>query len=80
MKTAISIPDRVFHSAEQLAARLGVSRSRLYTRALSTLVEKHRDALVTTRLNEIYGTGEVDSSLDPDLASAQHRSLGREKW
>ncbi len=79
MKTAISIPDRVFHSAEQLAARLGVSRSRLYTRALSVLVEKHRDALVTTRLNEIYGSGQVDSSLDSDLASAQHRSLGREK-
>jgi len=80
MKTAISIPDRVFHSAEQLAARLGVSRSRLYTRALSTLVEKHRDDLVKTRLDEIYGSGEVDSALDRGLASAQQRSLGREKW
>ena len=80
MKTAISIPDRIFRSAEQLATRLGVSRSRLYTIALATLVEKHRDDLVKTRLDEIYGSGEVDSSLDPGLASAQRRSLGREKW
>lgn len=80
MKTAISIPDPVFRSAEQLAARLGVSRSQLYTKALATLVEKHRNDLVRTRLDEIYGSGEVDSSLDQGLASAQQYALGREKW
>jgi predicted transcriptional regulator len=80
MKTAISIPDRIFRSAEQLAARLRVSRSQLYTRALATLVERHRDDLVTGHLNEIYGRDEVDSTLDHGLTSAQQRSLGREKW
>ena len=80
MKTAISIPDRVFRSAEHLAARLGISRSQLYTKALSTLVEKHRDDLVKSRLDEIYGSGEVESSLDRGLASAQHRSISRERW
>lgn len=80
MKTAISIPDRVFRSAEHLAARLGISRSQLYTKALSTLVEKHRDDLVKTRLDEIHGSGAVDSSLDRGLALAQQRSIGREKW
>jgi len=34
MKTAISLPDPVFRSAEQLAARLGISRSELYCRAI----------------------------------------------
>jgi len=63
VKTAISIPDRVFQSAEQLAARLGVSRSELYSKALATLIEKHRDDLVTSRLNEIYGPGKENSSL-----------------
>jgi metal-responsive CopG/Arc/MetJ family transcriptional regulator len=80
MKTAISLPDRVFHAAEQLAARLGVSRSELYSKALAALIEKHRDDLVTTRLNEIYGAGELESSLDPELAALQHRTLRREKW
>ena len=80
MKTAISIPDRVFHSAEQLATRLGISRSQLYTRALSALVSKHRDDLVRSRLEEIYGSDDADSALDAGLASVQDRSIGREQW
>ncbi|MBI2509879.1 MAG: hypothetical protein HYV99_07930 [Betaproteobacteria bacterium] len=79
MKTAISIPDRVFRSAEQLAVRLGVSRSQLYSRALATLVEKHRDDLITSRLNEVYGPGRENSSLDAGTASLQHRTLARSK-
>ncbi len=79
MKTAISIPDRVFRSAEQLAARLGVSRSELYSTALVALVDKHRDDLITSKLNEVYGTNREDSSLDADLALLQHRTLARGK-
>ena len=41
MKTAISIPDPVFRSAERLAARLGLSRSELYCRALKDLLARH---------------------------------------
>jgi metal-responsive CopG/Arc/MetJ family transcriptional regulator len=77
MKTAISIPDRVFRSAEQLAQRLGISRSELYARAIAALIEEHRDDLVTSRLNEIYADGGRDSSLDEQTARLQHRSLGR---
>ena len=80
MKTAISIPDRVFQSAEQLAARLGVSRSELYSRALAALIEKHRDDLVKARLDEVYGSGEIDSSLEPELETLQRASLARNKW
>lgn len=79
MKTAVSIPDRVFQSAEKLAARLGVSRSRLYAKALASLVEKHREDLITSQLNEIYGPGGEESSLDREVSSLQNRSLVREK-
>ena len=79
MKTAISIPDRVFRSAEELASRLGVSRSELYSKALAALVDKHRDDLITSRLNEIYGPGRESSSLDAETALLQHRSLARSK-
>ncbi|MCC6212458.1 MAG: hypothetical protein IT513_15580 [Burkholderiales bacterium] len=79
MKTAVSVPDRVFRSAEQLAARLGVSRSELYAKALAALVVKHQDDLVTSRLNEIYGPGGDDSSLEPGLGLLQHRTLSRLK-
>jgi len=80
MKTAVSIPDRVFESAEKLAARLGVSRSQLYARALASLVEKHREDLITSRLNEIYDADGESSSLARDISNLQMRSLKREKW
>ena len=79
MKTAISIPDRVFRAAEQLAARLGVSRSELYSKALAALVDKHQDDLITSQLNEIYGPDQEDSSLDAEIALLQHRTLVRGK-
>jgi hypothetical protein len=77
MKTAISIPDRVFLQAEQLAVRLRVSRSALYARALAALIDKHRDDWITARLNAVYGPGGEESPLDPALAALQHRSLAR---
>jgi metal-responsive CopG/Arc/MetJ family transcriptional regulator len=80
MKTAVSIPNRIFQSAEDLAARLGVSRSELYARALANLVERHLDDLVTARLNEIHGTSVENSTLEPDVAALQSRSIRREKW
>ena len=61
MKTAISIPDDLFDSADELARRMGMSRSRLYAEAVSEYVAKHRDQDITRRLDEVYG--EVDSGL-----------------
>jgi hypothetical protein len=80
MKTAVSIPDRVFQSAEKLAARLGVSRSELYAKALAALVEKHREDVVTAQLNEVYGPEGEPSSLEREVALLQSRSLPQEKW
>ena len=77
MKTVVSIPNRIFHSAEQLAARWGISRSKLYAKALDALVEKHSEEFVTARLNEVYGPDREVSSLDPAFAALQHRTLSR---
>ena len=67
MKTAISIPDEIFVSADMLAKRLGISRSELYATAVSEYVQRSRADKVTDRLNEVYST--EDSSLDPDWPS-----------
>lgn len=75
MKTAISIPDSLFQSAEQLANRLGVSRSELYARAVGHFVEQHRDDLITQRLNALYGESGLSSVLDPAVQALQYRSL-----
>ena len=53
MKTAISLPDELFLSANDLAKRQGVSRSELFAVAVADYLAKHRDADVTSRLNEV---------------------------
>ena len=78
MKTAISLPDEVFESADALAERLGLSRSELYATAVAEYVAKHRDQDVTARLNDVYA--EEPNGLDPALRSAQARSVGRSEW
>ena len=78
MKTAISIPDDVFESADQLAERLGVSRSWLYSSAVAEYVAKHQNAKVTARLNAVYAN--QPSQLDPAVRNAQRRSARRAEW
>lgn len=78
MKTAISIPDPIFEAAEALAQHLGISRSELYTTALTAYMRERRDADITERLNQLYA--EEESSLDEVLKQIQWLSLPREDW
>lgn len=78
MKTAISIPDNVFRSADTMAKRLGVSRSQLYSKAMEEFLARHRSKQVTARLDEIYS--EEDSSISPELANAQVKTILHEEW
>jgi len=78
MKTAVSLPDPLFQAAERLAKRLGITRSRLYSRALERYVSEAEEHDVTTRLNEIYK--HESSDLDPVFEALQELSIPREKW
>jgi len=78
MKTAISLPDDLFRSAEKAARQLQLSRSQLYAAALSEFLERRRSASITSRLNQVYA--EAASAVDPVLQSAQFKSLGKESW
>ena len=78
MKTAISLPDELFLSADRLAKRQGMSRSELYGVALAEYLARHRDADVTSRLNEVLA--EESSDVDPALRRAQARSVRTETW
>lgn len=80
MKTAISIPDPIFESAERLARRLGMSRSQFYSEAVTALVEKHRYQGVTEQLDAIYEVNPETSSLEPSLEALQSHSLDGEEW
>ena len=78
MKTAISIPDDVFRSADALADRLGISRSQLYATALAEYLAKFQASKVTERLNAVYST--QPSRLDSRLRRAQRRAGERSEW
>ena len=78
MKTAISLPDELFLSANELAERQGVSRSELYATAVSEYLAKHRDDDVTSKLNEVFA--DESSGLNPALRAAQARSVSSSKW
>ena len=78
MKTAISIPDDIFISAEHLAKRLNVSRSELYTQAIRRYVVEFRHVGVKDKLDEVY-TSE-NSSINPALLNAQALSIPEEEW
>ena len=78
MKTAISIPDDVFDAADEMARRLGMSRSQLYATAVRDYLEAHRSRGVTARLDQVYEC--IDSALDLRVADAQTASLDEEDW
>jgi metal-responsive CopG/Arc/MetJ family transcriptional regulator len=75
MKTAVSLPDLLFQSAERLAARMGVSRSELYRRALEELLARHDESQVTAQLNDVYADPADNVGLEPGLAELQFRSV-----
>ena len=59
MKTAISLPDKLFQEADEFAARAGISRSELYSTAVSEYLARRNDAVVTARLDLVYGSPET---------------------
>jgi len=80
VKTAISIPDRLFEAAERLARRLGMSRSELYSKAVAEYVDENRSSGVRERLDAVYETEPELSRLDADIARIQSASIPEEKW
>jgi metal-responsive CopG/Arc/MetJ family transcriptional regulator len=78
MKTAISLPDKLFQAAEAFAQQHGLSRSELYARALLLFLEAQRYERITDLLNQVYV--EESSALDPALKAAQARALPQDTW
>ena len=80
MKTAISIPDSIFRKAEQLSRRLGISRSQLYTAAVSSYISEHQNEGVTEALDQIYRVESEENKLSSELLVLQLSSLPAEQW
>ncbi len=78
MKTAVSLPDRVFSQAERLARRQGKTRSQLYSDALTEYVARHAPDEVTETMDRLCA--EIGAGQDPALGAAARRILERSEW
>ncbi|MBZ5729096.1 MAG: ribbon-helix-helix protein, CopG family [Acidobacteriia bacterium] len=79
MKTAISIPDDLFRSAEWLARRTGKSRSRLFSDAVREYLARHVDEEVTEAMDRACAEAGSEAA-DPFVSSAARRILERSEW
>ena len=68
VKTAISLDESLFREAENLAGKLGVSRSQLFARAVEEYVRRHENEELLARLNEAH----VDGPNEEDEEALRH--------
>jgi predicted transcriptional regulator len=54
MKTAISIPDKLFRKAEAFAKRRDLSRSQLYARAVADYLSRQSGSAITESFDAAY--------------------------
>lgn len=83
MKTAVSIPDKLFERAERLAKRTKKSRSELFSDALREYLARHGPDEVTEAMDQaIAHLGVEDQPQDTDhfVAAASRRVLERSEW
>lgn len=79
MKTAISVPDKVFREAERVAKRLGVSRSELYTRALRKLMDSLEGDAIRASYDRAYSDAETPAEARLRRTTAK-RGLASVEW
>ncbi len=82
MKTAISIPDELFLSAENTAKKLGIPRSQLFAKALEEFIQNHSKEKITEKLNEVYSNNgnKIESTISNISVSNLRKSLQNDSW
>jgi len=78
MKTAISIPDKIYRDAERLSRRLKKSRSQVYTEAVTEYIACHDPEAVTDAMNRVCDA--MDTRPDPAISAAARRTLEGVEW
>ena len=78
MKTAISIPDKLYADAERFSRRRKKSRSRLYVEAVEEYLARHDPDAITEAMNQVCKT--VDTRPDPAVSAVSRRTLKRVEW
>jgi metal-responsive CopG/Arc/MetJ family transcriptional regulator len=79
MKTAVSLPDRVYREAEGYAKRTRRSRSQLYAEALTEYLARHAPDEVTEAMNAVVDDL-GDATPDTFVQQAGRRMLRSVEW
>ena len=78
MKTAISLPDDLFVTADDFARIIGKSRSELYAAALREYIANHSKVNLLERIN--VACEQIDTRLPNDIASVTRKKLLEAEW
>lgn len=78
MKTAISVPEKVFRDAERYARKTGKTRSQLYSEAVEQYLLRHDEDAVTASINQVCE--KVGQQDDGFVRAAAAHMLRRESW
>ncbi len=78
MKTAISIPDNLFKTADSYAKNHGFSRSQLYAKAIAHYLENHPADHITKQLDSVYS--QETAKLNKTLSVMQSMTVKKEEW
>jgi len=75
VKTAISLDEKLFDRVNKLAHDMHVSRSRLFTLAVSDYLKKQENRALLTQLNQAY----ADHPSDEEQKISRHRQTKQRK-
>jgi hypothetical protein len=78
MKTAISLPERIFREAERFAHRLRKSRSQLYAEAIAEYLSRHGSNDITESMNSVCDR--LGRTEDNFPRQAARRIISKESW
>ena len=78
MKTAVSLPDEVFESADRLARKMKKTRSQLYADALAEYLSRHDADEITAAIDRVCDA--TRSENDPTLFAVSLRMLEKIDW
>ncbi|UCG51462.1 MAG: ChpI protein [Candidatus Latescibacterota bacterium] len=73
------MPDKLFEAAEDLARRLGISRSQLYQRAVEYYLRTQGHDIIRESLDELYDKEDA-GGIDPAIEYLQGMSVGEDDW
>lgn len=80
IKTAISIDEDLYSKVKDLSLHLNISKSQIFSQAVSYIIEKKDNLELLKKLNEVYSTqlDEMDSGYLESVKKSYSNSI--KKW